>query len=236
MKKLFLIIIFIGFSASLSFSQIKERNSSSSIYTGFGYKFVFLTNSVARNAYPVFQLSNGDFLKEIDGYLGATFYEKFGVEFSIGYLFTNSVDSDGFYFTDSNGKRFYVPVNTRLFGLPMSLRLKYYPFSKNYSSSLSKFYFGGGGGAIFIDEEITNEIYADDNQFNYLGARTYKDEFWAATFEFYVGIGSFSKIGYGFELGYRFIPLNKSLAKPLITNIASNFNSLNLNANVLFTF
>lgn len=235
MKRILLTILLLGVSGT-SFSQIKERTSTSTLYTGFGYKFIFLTNSGARNAYPVFQLSNGDFLKEIDGYLGVLINEKYGIEFSAGYLFTNAVDSDGFFFTDANGKRFYVPVNTRLFGLPLLARFKYYPFSKNYTSSVSKFYFGGGAGAVYLDEEITNQIYTDQNQFNYVGARTSKGQLWTPSFEFYVGIGSFSKIGYGFELGYRFIPLDRTFDKPLITNIVSNFNSVNLNANVLLSF
>lgn len=237
MKKILLILILIIISAGASFGQIKQRANNTEFYLGFGYKFVFLTNPDARNSYPFFQLSSGDFLKEIDGYFGAKVNQKFGVEFSPAYLFTNAVNSDGFYFTDvTNGTRFYVPVQTRLFAVPLNIRFKYFPFPQNYSSVLGQFYFGGGGGAMYATEEITSQIYSDETRFNYLTSRSYKESFWTSNFEMMIGIGSFAKIGYGFELSYRFVPLKHLNDKPLVTATASNFNSINFSANVFFSF
>jgi len=235
MKKLLFILLLLVFCSN-AFSQIKKRSTNVSVYTGIGYKFVFLTNSAARDAYPFFQLSNGDFLKELDGFFGVTINEKYAVEFSPAYLFTNSLSSDGFYFQDNIGLRFYLPQQTRLFALPLNFRFKYFPFVKNFSSALNKVYIGAGAGAMYINEEITNQIYTDNSRLNYLGAKTYENKFWTSNYEILLGINSFSKIGYGFELSYRFVPLNQPHTIPLITSLAGNFNSANFVANIVFTF
>jgi hypothetical protein len=236
MKKFILVFLALLIS-DLSYSQIKQRSTSTSVYAGIGYKFVYLTDPQANDAYPFFQLSSGDFLKEINGFLGVTINESYGIEFSPSYLFTNTQGSDGFYFDNGTNRRFYVPVQTRLFALPMNLRFKYYPFAKNYASAMSKVYFGIGAGAMYVDEEISSQIYQDESAFNYIGAISVNSDFWTTNYEFLLGIGSFSKIGYGFELSYRLVPLdNSSERKPLITYIASNFNSINLAANIVFTF
>ncbi len=236
MKNLFLFLFIICLSCNLS-AQIKQRSLSTNIYTGIGYKFVFLTDPDANDAYPFFQLSNGDFLKEIDGFLGATFNESYGVEFAPSYLFTNKNGNEGFYFGTGAGRYFYVPSQTRLAAVPLNLRFKYYPFAKNYSSSLSKVYLGIGAGMMYVSEEITSRVYSDDTEFNYLYARTADNDFWTGNYEFMIGTSSFSKIGFGFELSYRLVPLNNTTdSKPLISFIASNFNSVNLAANIIFSF
>lgn len=235
MKKLFLCLVAIYIS-NVCFSQVKKRSTDVSLYTGVGYKFVFLTNPQARNAYPFFQLSRGDFLKEIDGFFGLMIDDKYAVELAPAYLFTNALSSDGFFFTDNNGRRFYLPQQTRLFALPINLRFKYFPFAKNYKSSWSKFYFGAGGGAMYTNEEITNQIYTDETRISYLGARTSENNFWTSNFEFLLGINSFSKIGYGFELSYRYVPLNQSKTNPLITSLVGNFSSINFAAKIIYTF
>lgn len=229
-------IALLFFICNSSFSQIKQRTVSTSFYTGLGYKFVFLTNKQARDNYPFFQLSNGNFLKEIDGLFGVTINESYSIEFAPAYLYSNSVSNDGFYYNDASGNRFYVPTQSRLFALPLNVRFKYYPFAKNYNSSLSKFYVGGGGGAMYFDEEVTSQVYLNENKLNYLGAKTGKDNFWTSNFEILVGFGSFSKIGYGFELSYRIVPLSKTFKSPVVTDIVSDFNSVNLAANIIYTF
>ncbi len=231
-----LVLFFSLALSSNAFSQVKHRTADETVYMGIGYKFVFLTNQTARDAYPFFQLSNGDFLKEIDGFLGVTINEKYGVEFSPSYLFTNSVSSDGFYYSANSNRRFYVPTETRLFALPLNIKFKYYPFADNYSSSLSKLYFGIGGGGMYISEEILSRIYSDDTQLNYIGAVDAENNFWTSNFEFDIGISSFSKIGYGFELSYRVVPLNQSGAYPLISSLASNLNSVNLSLKIIYSF
>lgn len=231
MKKLLFIFLLLVICSNV-YSQVKKRSTSVSVYTGIGYKFVFLTDPAARDAYPFFQLSKGDFLKELDGFFGVTIDEKYAVEFSPAYLFTNSVSSDGFNFRDT----FFLPQQTRLFALPLNLRFKYFPFVKKYSSALSKVYIGVGAGAIYVNEEITNSLYKDNSRLNYIRAQTYKNNFWTSNYEILLGINSFSKIGYGFELSYRFVPLNQPQTIPLITSLAGNFNSANFVANIVFTF
>lgn len=236
MKKLFLFLFIFCLTGNL-YSQIKQRSMSTNIYTGIGYKFVFLTDPDANDAYPFFQLSNGDFLKEIDGFLGATFNESYGVEFAPSYLFTNKNGNEGFYFGTGTARYFYVPSQTRLAAVPLNLRFKFYPFAKNYSSSLSKVYLGIGAGMMYVSEVITSRVYSDDTEFNYLYARTAENDFWTGNYEFLIGTSSFSKIGFGFELSYRLVPLNNTTdSKPLISYIASNFNSINFAANIIFSF
>lgn len=235
MKKIFLLLFIFCLSGNL-FSQIKQRSLSTNYYTGIGYKFVFLTDPNANDAYPFFQLSNGDFLKEIDGFLGVTFKESYSVEFAPSYLFTNKNGNEGFYYGAGANRYFYVPSQTRLVAVPINLRFKYFPFAKN-SSSLGKVYLGIGGGMMYVSEEITSRVYSDDTEFNYLYARTADNDFWTSDYEFLLGIGSFSKIGFGFELSYRLVPLNNTTdSKPLISYIASNFNSVNFAANIIFSF
>ena len=123
----------------------------------------------------------------------------------------------------------------RLFAVPLNLKFKYFPFAKKYSSSFNKFYFGVGGGAMYVNEEITSQIFLDDTQLTYLGAKSFKI-LWTSDYEISAGFSSFSKIGYGFELSYRFVPLNNSTNVPLITSIASNFNSVNFTANIVFKY
>lgn len=235
MKKILFIFFVLIYSGS-ALAQIKQRSAAVSYYLGIGYKFVYLTNPTARDSYPFFQLSNGDFLKELDGVFGVTIAEKISVEFSPAYLFSNSLSSDGFYFEDNNGLRYYYPQQTRLFAVPLNLRIKFFPFAKNYTSFSSKLYFGGGGGGMYTNEEMSHQIYSDEGQITYLGARTYENDFWTTNFEFFAGVNSFSKIGFGFELSYRFVPLNQPQNKPLVTSLAGNLNSANLSANIIYTF
>lgn len=235
--KTIILILFIFLFSGISYSQIKQRSLSTNVYGGIGYKFVYLTDPDASDAYPFFQLSNGDFLKEINGFLGVIFNESYCVEFAPSYLFTNKNGNEGFYFGQGTSRYFYVPSQTRLSAVPLNLRFKFYPFAKNYSSSLSKVYLGIGAGMMHVSEEITSKVYTDDTEFNYLYARTADNDFWTGDYEFLLGIGSFSKIGFGFELSYRLVPLNnKSDSKPLISYTASNFNSINFAANIIFSF
>ena len=235
--KTIILILFIFLFSGISYSQIKQRSLSTNVYGGIGYKFVYLTDPDASDAYPFFQLSNGDFLKEIDGFLGVILNESYCIEFAPSYLFTNKNGNEGFYFGQGTSRYFYVPSQTRLSAVPLNLRFKFYPFAKNYSSSLSKVYLGIGAGMMYVSEEITSKVYTDDTEFNYLYARTADNDFWTGDYEFLLGIGSFSKIGFGFELSYRLVPLNnKSDSKPLISYTASNFNSINFAANIIFSF
>lgn len=236
MKK-YLLIVLIIFISSNSFSQIKSRSDNINYYAGIGYKLVFLTDNTARNAFPFFQLSSGDFMKEITGQFGAVFNEIIAAEFAPAYMFTTSYSTDGFYYTGAvNGRRFYVPTDSRLFALPLNLKVKVFPQGKNYTSFLNKVYLSAGAGMMYFSEEIIAQVYTDDINYNYIGSARADDEFWNFNYEFAIGLASYSKIGYGFELSYRIVPLDNDVNKPLITTISSNFNSVNLSANIVFSF
>jgi len=227
MKK-YILTALILFISSNSFSQIKSRSDNINYYAGIGYKLVFLTDNTARNAFPFFQLSSGDFMKEITGQFGAVFSETIAAEFAPAYMFTTSYSTDGFYYTGAvNGSRFYVPTDSRLFALPLNLKVKVFPQGKNYTSFLNKVYLSAGAGI---------QVYTDDINYNYIGSARAEDEFWNFNYEFAIGLASYSKIGYGFELSYRVVPLDNDVNKPLITTISSNFNSVNLSANIIFSF
>lgn len=89
---------------------------------------------------------------------------------------------------------------------------------------------------MYIDEQITNQVYSENSRINYLGTYTYKNDFWTPDYEILLGINSFSKIGFGFELSYRFVPLNQSRVNPIISSVADNFNSINFTANIIYSF
>lgn len=219
-----------------TFAQIKERSSSSSVYAGMAYKFVYLTDKTVEDAYPFFQLNSGDFMKELDGFIGITFNERYTLEFSPAYLFTNSTGNNGFYFTENSERLFYYSQQTRLNALPLNGRIKFHPFAKTGNNTLEKMYFGLGAGAMYINEEMSNQIFTDESRSDYRGIKTFSNDFWTINYEILLGIASFSKIGVGFELSYRFVPLNQNKSKPLITSVAANFNSANLAANIIYTF
>ncbi|MBS1518874.1 MAG: hypothetical protein JSS91_12360 [Bacteroidetes bacterium] len=235
MKKLLILFFALCFSGN-TFSQIKNRNASVNFYTGIGYRLVFLTDNTARDAYPFFQLSNGDFLKEITGQFGAVINEVVGVEFAPSYLFTNAYSFNGFYYTSEAGRRYYVPSSSRLFAFPLNARVKYFPQGKNYTSFLNKAYVGAGIGMMYLSEEIVSQVYTDNVNYNYINTVRASNDFWNINYEIAVGIASYSKIGYGFELNYRFVPFSDNAKKPLITSISQNFNSVNLTANIIFSF
>ncbi len=237
MKKSALILLLLVLS-QYSFAQIKERSTTLSVYGGMAYKFVFLTDKTVRDAYPFLQLSSGDFMKELDLFIGVTFNDQITVEFSPAYLFTSSNGNNGFYFTKNNERLFYYSQQTRLNAMPLNARIKYHPFAKYENNSLKKMYFGIGAGAMYINEEMTNHIYTDENRTVTVspGLKKFSNDFWTSNYELLLGITSFSKIGVGFELSYRFVPLNQNKSEPLITSIAGNFNSTNLAANIIYTF
>ncbi|HMQ68494.1 MAG TPA: hypothetical protein PKA90_01520 [Ignavibacteria bacterium] len=235
MKKIIIIVLLLLVPV-ISRSQIKQRSMKQNVYVGIGFKLIWLTDPQASDAYPFFQLSGGDFLKEIDGIIGITLNEQYGFEFSPGYLYSNALNNDGYYYDSETERRFYVPTQSRFYTIPLNAKFKYYPFAKNYSSSFSKMYFGIGAGPMYINEEITGQIYSDEGQV-FIGNRSASDNFWTGNYEIMIGTGSFSKIGFGFEVSYRFVPLPHDVkSNPLITSLATNFNSINLTGNILFSF
>lgn len=236
---LFLMLSFV----SESVSQIKQRSQSKVIYTGAGYKFVLFTDGDAQEAYPFFDFTSQAFVKEVDAFIGVVIGESVALEFSPSYMFSNDYgggESDevgGFSFSSNGTSRFYVPTSSHLYAIPINIRAKYFPFSRDYSSAFNMFYIGGGGGPVFISEEMEQRVYSDDSRLDYLGATRNEDSFWTYNIEAIAGIATVPKFGIGFELCYRLIPLSSASGnKPLITSIADNFNNVDFALNIIYKF
>ncbi len=131
---------------------------------------------------------------------------------------------------------FYVPNTTSFMALPVNLKAKYYPFTKDMISHMSNFYLGFEAGMTYIKEEMNNYIYTDNTMTNFLKAEIEKNSFWKPDFAISVGYGSTAKFGYGFEASYRFIPLDGNSTLPLTTSMAKDMNSVNLTAKLIFSF
>jgi hypothetical protein len=233
MKKFILLLTIQFLLSSLLYSQTRTAGPTS--FAGLGYSIMIFTDGDVSNTYPTFDFSRGDFLKQINIFYGMKFND-FSIEIAPAFIFTNTQSSDGFYYTETNGsRRFYYPQESRLFAAPINLKAKYYPFTSSVSA-VSNIYFGAGAGMMYIKEEYRNLVYTDESRLVFLGTNNAKNSFWKPNFEAVIGIGSFSKFAYGFEVGYRFVPLDQKRDHPLITSLAGNFNSVNLSANVIFTF
>lgn len=234
--KIFLItLVFVTLNSINSFAQIKTRESSQA-YAGIGYSFVIFTNSDMTDSYPLFG-NNGDFLKEVNLFGGIKTSRSFAIEFSPSFMFTNAINSKGFSYTNSSGvNRFYVPNTGSFLSIPVNLKAKYYPFTKDLISQMSNLYFGFEAGMAYVKEEFTNFVYSDNTMASFVGSGSEKNSFWKPDFGISIGYGSTAKFGYGFEASYRFIPLDGDKKYPLTTSFAKDMNSVNLTAKLIFSF
>lgn len=233
-----LVVIFYTNSYSDSFAQVKTRESAQA-YAGMGYSFVIFTNSDMTDSYPLFG-SSGDFLKEINFFGGLRASRNFALELSPSIIFSNANNSKGFYYKlpgpthlDQN---FFVPNTTSFLALPINLKAKYYPFTKDLISQMSNFYLGFEAGMVYVKEEVNNSIYFDNTMTTFTGSKTFSNSFWKPDFGISIGYGSTAKFGYGFEASYRFIPLDGDNKYPLTTSIAKDMNSVNLSVRLIFSF
>lgn len=231
-----LILIFISLN---SFAQIKTRESSQA-YAGVGYSFVIFTNSNMTDSYPLFG-SSGDFLKEVNLFGGIRASRSFALELSPSIIFSNSTNNKGFYYTSpaeflASSINFYVPNTSSFLSLPVNIKAKYYPFTKDLISRVSNIYFGFEAGMTYVKEEFNNYIYSDNTMTGFIRSQTYSNSFWKPDFSISIGYGSTAKFGYGFEASYRFITLDGDNKYPLTTSIAKNMNSVNLTAKLIFGF
>jgi hypothetical protein len=231
-KYFFLALILIS---NISYSQIKTRETTQ-VYAGAGYSFVIFTNSKMTDSYPLFG-SSGDFLKEVNFFGGIKVNRNFAVELSPSIIFSNSTNNKGFYFTNSAGAaQFYVPNTTSFLSVPLNIKGKYYPFTKDLISQMSNVYIGLEAGMVYVKEEITNYIYQDNTMTGFVKSQIDKNSFWKPDFGISVGYGSTAKFGYGFEASYRFVPLDGDSKYPLTTSFAKDMNSVNLTAKLIFSF
>jgi hypothetical protein len=235
MKNLIISFVIIFITNGFANSQIKSRGESYS-YAGVGYTLIFFTNSDVTNTYPAFNFRNSTFLNEVNIFYGVRLSKSFAIELSPSFIYTSSGSSDGFYFDDDVGRRFYLPNNADLFALPINVNIKFYPFTSDLLSPVSNLYIGFGGGAMYISEEFDNQIYSDNTLTSFVGYQKSKNNFWNENLLLMVGFNSSARFGYAVELGYRLVPLKGKKDKPLTTSIASNFNSVNLTFKAIFSF
>lgn len=237
---LFTLVLICNFYFVNSFAQIKTRESAQA-YAGIGYSFVLFTNSTMTDSYPLFGKS-GDFLKEINLFGGIRTSRSLAIEFSPSIIFFNAVSSNnGFYYTSpaqlyAPDTKFYVPNTISFLSLPLNVKAKYYPFTKDLISQVSNIYFGFEAGMTYVKEEFNNYIYADNTMTGFIRSETSKNSFWKPDFAFSVGYGSTAKFGYGFEASYRFITLDGDNKYALTTSMAKDMNSVNLTAKLIFGF
>ena len=235
MKKFILSLIILSLTYSFANSQTKSRGEGYS-YTGLGYTLIFFTNSDVADVYPVFNFSNSSFMNEVNLFYGIRLNKSFAIEISPSFIYSSSSNSDGFYFNDDVGSRYYVPNKANLFALPLNINVKFYPFTVDMLSPVSNLYIGFGGGPMYIREEYDNNIYIDENLTSFQGFKTSKNSFWNENLQFMVGFGSSARFGYAIEIGYRIVPLKGSKLIPVASSIAGNFNSVNLSFKGIFSF
>lgn len=245
MKTIKYFLLALGFvccvnSYSDSYAQVKTRESSQA-YAGVGYSFVIFTNSDMTDSYPLFG-SSGDFLKEVNFFGGIRASRSFALELSPSIIFSNAINNKGFYYkppgeiTVTMMPNFYVPNTASFLSIPVNIKAKYYPFTKDMILQISNLYVGFEAGMTYIKEEFNNYIYTDNTMSSFVGSRTEKNSFWKPDFGISIGYGSTAKFGYGFEASYRFIPLDGDRNYPLTTSLAKDMNSVNLTAKLIFSF
>jgi len=236
--KYFLLALALVCHAS-SFSQVKTRETSQA-YAGIGYSFVIFTNSGMTDSYPLFG-TGGDFLKEVNLFGGVRINRSLAFELSPSIIFTNANNNTkGFYFTPqeptTGDQNYYLPNTTSFLAIPVNVKAKYFPFTKDLISQMSNLYIGVEAGMVYVKEEINNYIYFDETMTRFTGSGVSKNSFWKPDFGISIGYSSTAKFGYGFEASYRFVPLEGDKKYPLTTSLAKDMNSVNLTAKLIFSF
>ena len=218
-------------------AQTKDREKPYP-YAGAGYSLIIFTNPDASNIYPVVNLNTSSFLSEINLSAGYKLSRNFALEFNPAFVFASSNNNKGFNFNDGVNDYFYLPNKATLFTLPLNIKMKIFPFAKPTFSFVNNIYLGLGGGPIYISEQYDNAIYEHENYNtgNVLGFTTYSNSFWKYNATISGGYDYAGPIGLGFEFTYRIVPLAIHGAQPVISSIASNFNSINLSVKASFGF
>jgi hypothetical protein len=236
MKKYLLLVLVLSLTANMLFAQIKSSKSSG-FYGGIGYSFLIYTNSDVYDIYPSFDFRTNSFNTEINPYLGFRISETVSMEFSPSFIYSNSGGSKGFYYqSTSNTNYYYLPSPAYIFAIPLNLKMKLFPFAKSGSLISKGLFLGISAGAMFIREEYDNQIYTNENMYNMLSIRNVSNTLWAPNTLFSIGYSSNQQFSYGFELGYRFVPLPIKRDYPLITSLASNMNAVVLDIKIGVNF
>jgi hypothetical protein len=236
MKKCLLFILLICFANNFAVAQTKISKRSGA-YAGLGYSFLIYTNPDVSGVYPSFDFRTGSFNTEINPYLGMKLSDAVSLEFSPSFIYSKSGGSKGFYYqSTSNTNYYYLPSPAFIFAIPLNLKMRLFPFTKSSSVISKGLFFGVSAGAMFIREEYDNQIYSDENMNNILNIRNVSNTLWAPNTLFSIGYSSDQQFSYGFELGYRFVPLSIKRDYPLVTSLAGNMNAVVLNIKIGFNF
>lgn len=234
-KSIFLVLIF-GLTFNLTISQTKVSKKSG-LYAGIGYSFMIYTNPEVTDIYPSFDFRTGSFNTEINPFVGYKVSDAVSLEFSPSFIYSKSGGSKGFYYESSvNPKYYYLPSPAYIFAIPLNLKMKLFPFAEKGSFITNGIFFGVSAGAMFIREEYDNQIYTNENMNTLLNIRNVSNVQWAPNTMLSLGYSSDQQFSYGFELGYRFVPLSLKRDYPLITSLASNINAVVLNIKIGFNF
>jgi len=236
MKKIIVFPVFLFIIINLSVAQIKTREAGN-FYASAGYSFIFFTNSDVTNIYPILDFRRNSMLSELDLEAGFQFNKNIAIAFNPGLIYSNSSPKDGFYFRSNGTNNFYFPNTASLFAAPINAKIKLFPFANNKSVFADGFFFGLSAGAMYIYEQYDNTIY-DNNGLNrnVIGFKTVSENYFKPDMMISTGFDAKGSFGFGFELGYRFVPLKTGSTVPVITSVASNFNSVNLMVKIGFRF
>ncbi|MDD5362833.1 MAG: hypothetical protein PHN88_11915 [Ignavibacteria bacterium] len=237
MKKLITAVIIILSFTQVTFSQLKV--GSKGIYAGLGYSLVFFTNTDVTNVYSSFDFRKNSIKSEINPFVGYQPSKNLAFEFSPGFLYSNTGANDGFYYSQSglsSENYFYYPRNAFLLAIPLNLKVKIFPFAKSSSGAASGLFFSAAGGPMMIREEYDNDVYSDKNMAYPLFFKTVSNTVWTGNFQASFGYSSQSVLAYGFEIGYRFVPLSVDRKYPLISSLAGNMNSVILSIKIGYSF
>lgn len=234
-KKLIILLPVIFWSAGV----YSQSGSNTNLYAGMAYTLIFFTNPDVDNIYPSFDFREVSFKSEINFFLGYKVNEVFSAEFSPAITYSKSSPYDGFYYPSSQDpteNSYYYPYNAYLMSIPLNAKVKLYPFSIAKSSIMGGVFFGIAGGPMVIREEYDIYEYPDEFRYNPISARRIANTIWTANCIFSVGYNSNAKFNYGFELGYRIVPLPVDREYPLAIDLASNMNAVLLGLKIGFDF
>jgi hypothetical protein len=236
MKNLKLVFLLVLFTGLLS-AQTKDREKPHP-YVGAGYSLIIFTNSAVSDIYPVVNLNTSSFLSEINVSAGYKLNKNIALEFNPAFVFASSTNNKGFNFYDGVNNYFYLPNKSTLFILPLNAKMKIFPFAKQTFSFVNNIFVGIGGGPIYISEQYDNAVYESQNYSigNVIKFGTYSNSFWRYNAAISAGYDYAGAIGLGFEFTYRIVPLAIHGTQPVISSIASNFNSINLSVKASFGF
>ena len=236
MRKLILIFLFI-FAFNFLSAQTKDREKGHP-YAGIGYSLIIFTNSDASKIYPVINLNSSSFLSEINLSAGYKFNRHIALEFNPAIVFASSNNNKGFNYYDGTNNYYYLPNKANLFTLPINVKMKLYPLAKQTFSFVNNIFIGIGGGPMYINEQYDNAVYNNENHYQTgaLKFQTNSNSFWRYNAVISGGYDYAGTIGLGFEFSYRIVPLAIDGPSPVITSVASNFNSVNLSVKASMGF